>query len=295
MSCSCDQHPFACRCSSGVEGATESAQVRGLLLPGTARAPQPSASAPTLPADGRQDRDPRLPHLPARGITPQDAGLNVFGQRGCRDCAARRSRRSPGSASTTTTGWSAATSAAPPTASWTRWPSAAARRGRTRAPVRPRPRRQPARSRPAPLGHPHVRPQRAVDARLDDRPGGLRRERPPRRARRQPARARTLPRPLRSGAAARPTGRASSSSTPGRGFYADWDRAAKDCVAILRTEAGRTRTTESYRPRRRARHAERGVPRPLGRPQRPAAHQGRQALQPPGRGRAGAQLQPAGA
>lgn len=49
----------------------------------------------------------------------------------------------------------------------------------------------------------------------------------------------------------------------------------------------------ALRPRRRARHQKPGVPRTLGRAQRSPAHHGHQAVQPPRRGRAGTQLQPA--
>ena len=53
-------------------------------------------------------------------------------------------------------------------------------------------------------------------------------------------------------------------------FYADWDRAARETAAILRSAAGRDPLRpRPLRPRRRARHAERGVPHPLGRTQRP--------------------------
>ena len=99
---------------------------------------------------------------------------------------------------------------------------------------------QPAAPRSTPRGHADRPSERAVDARLDDRRGGVRRERPPRRARRQPARPRPLP-----GASSASAGRPANWARfvfldPGApSFYADWDRAAKDCVAILRSEAGR--------------------------------------------------------
>ena len=52
-------------------------------------------------------------------------------------------------------------------------------------------------------------------------------------------------------------------------FFADWNRAAKECVAALRT-AGRTRPVRPrpLRPRRRTLHPIRGVRRALGHSQR---------------------------
>ena len=92
----------------------------------------------------------------------------------------------------------------------------------------------------------------------------------------------------------RPTSPGSSSSTRGpRRFYADWDRAARETAAILRSAAGRDPLRpRPLRPRRRARDAERGVPHPLGRAQRPLPRHRRQALPPPRRRRAQPQLQP---
>jgi hypothetical protein len=78
-----------------------------------------------------------------------------------------------------------------------------------------------------------------VAARLDDGLSGVRRERPPRRLGRQPARPRLY---LSLFAAGRPPGnwaRFIFLDRAARDFYADWDRAAKDSVAILRSEAGR--------------------------------------------------------
>src|SRR4051794_25235954 len=64
-----------------VDGDSQSAKVRGLLLPGTDRAPQRSATAPNLEAmDTRSEIRDFLTTRRAR-ITPEDAGLKVFGQR----------------------------------------------------------------------------------------------------------------------------------------------------------------------------------------------------------------------
>ncbi len=57
-----------------------------------------------------------------------------------------------------------------------------------------------------------------------------------------------------------------------RAFWGDWERAADDTVAMLRTEAGRDPHDKGPdRPGGRAVHPQRRVPRPLGRPRRPAA------------------------
>ena len=127
----------------------------------------------------------------------------------------------------------------------------------------------------------------AVAARLDHRHGGLRRERPPRRAGRQPARPRPVPRRLRSGPATRQLGALHLPRPRG----AELLRRLGPRGQGLRGHPALRGRPQPARPgpdgpRRRARHPKRGVPRPLGRPQRPAAHQGRQAVHPPGRGRA---------
>jgi transcriptional regulator with XRE-family HTH domain len=70
-----------------------------------------------------------------------------------------------------------------------------------------------------------------------------------------------------------------------RDFWIDWERAADDAVAMLRTEAGRD-------PHDRAltdlvggtEHPQRRLPHPLGRAQRPPAPHRTQALAPPRRG-----------
>ena len=68
-----------------------------------------------------------------------------------------------------------------------------------------------------------------------------------------------------------------------RSFYPDWDRAANDTVAILRTEAGRDPYDRGLTDLvGRTIDAERGIPHPVGRAQRaPALHRA-QALPPPG-------------
>src|ERR687885_257986 len=60
---------------------TEPAKVRGLVLPGTDRAPRPGEGAPTL--DRRDTRSEIRDFLTSRRarITPQDVGLKVFGPR----------------------------------------------------------------------------------------------------------------------------------------------------------------------------------------------------------------------
>ena len=71
-----------------------------------------------------------------------------------------------------------------------------------------------------------------------------------------------------------------------RDFYRDWERAATDSVAILRSAAGRDpHDRDLSGSRRRALHPERGLPHSLGRAQRPLPRHRRQAPSPPrGRG-----------
>ena len=70
-----------------------------------------------------------------------------------------------------------------------------------------------------------------------------------------------------------------------REFYADWERAANDTVAILRSEAGRDPYDRTLSDGRRAVDAQRRVPHPLGGGRRAHAPHRRQALPPPGRRR----------
>ena len=76
-----------------------------------------------------------------------------------------------------------------------------------------------------------------------------------------------------------------------RDFYPDWDLFAEMCVGD-HARRGRPRPARprTAGPRRRALHAERGLPAPLGRPQRPHPRRGHQALPPPRRRRADPRL-----
>ena len=79
-----------------------------------------------------------------------------------------------------------------------------------------------------------------MDARLDDRHGGLRRERPARRRSPPTSSAAPCTPPLfDQRPATRQLGALHLPGPRARDFFADWDRAAKDSVAILRSEAGR--------------------------------------------------------
>jgi hypothetical protein len=79
-----------------------------------------------------------------------------------------------------------------------------------------------------------------VDARRDHRRRRLRGQRPPRHPRHQPARARAVLRAVRR-TRARPANHARFVFLDPRAetFYADWDRAARETAAILRSAAGR--------------------------------------------------------
>ena len=78
-------------------------------------------------------------------------------------------------------------------------------------------------------------------------------------------------------------------------FYADWDRAARETAAILRSAAGRDPYDRDLSDLvGELADAERGVPHPLGRAQRPLPRHRRQALPPPRRRRPQPQLQPPG-
>ena len=107
----------------------------------------------------------------------------------------------------------------------------------------------------------------------------------PRRPRRQPAGARRCSRPVFADPA-RPVNHARFNflDPRARDFWLDWERAADDSVATLRTEAGRDPYDKSAdRPRRGTVHPQRRLPHPLGRPRRPPAPHRDQALPPPRR------------
>jgi transcriptional regulator with XRE-family HTH domain len=73
---------------------------------------------------------------------------------------------------------------------------------------------------------------------------------------------------------------------PGAGdFFLDYDKAAKDCVAFLRAEAGRALRQGPVRSHRGAVHPQRGLPPPMGRPRRPLPPHRPQAVPPPTRRR----------
>src|SRR3954464_15470518 len=57
-----------------VHRATGYAELRGLLLPGTDRAPQPAPRGPTLTLHGHEERDPRLPDHAARADHARGGG-----------------------------------------------------------------------------------------------------------------------------------------------------------------------------------------------------------------------------
>jgi MmyB-like transcription regulator ligand binding domain len=81
-----------------------------------------------------------------------------------------------------------------------------------------------------------------------------------------------------------PTSAASSSLTPrATEFYEDWERVASDVVALLRAEAGRNPYDRALSDLIGELYAQRGVPRPLGRPQRSVPSHRHQAFPPPGR------------
>ena len=71
-----------------------------------------------------------------------------------------------------------------------------------------------------------------------------------------------------------------------RDFWLDWERAADDTVAMLRTEAGRDPYDRALTDLvGRTVHPQRRLPRPLGRPRRPPAPHRAQAHPPPRRRR----------
>src|SRR4051794_28051680 len=64
-----------------VDGDRQSAKVRGLLLPGTDRAPQRSVTAPNLEGMDTKSEIRDFPTSRPARITPEEAGLKVFGPR----------------------------------------------------------------------------------------------------------------------------------------------------------------------------------------------------------------------
>ena len=79
-------------------------------------------------------------------------------------------------------------------------------------------------------------------------------------------------------------------------FFVDWEKAAKDLVAALRSEAGRNPYDRAaQRPRRRAVDPQRAVSQVVGRPQRPLPPDRPQAAAPPDRRRPRARLRGHGA
>src|ERR1700733_13360640 len=177
------------------------------------------------------------------------------GTGGCRGCAAARSPTWPASAWSTTPSWSGATSAASPTACWKPWPGRCSwTRPSTRicstSPALPAPRPGPAPRPPAPPPRPRRRPpaqqvrptiQRLLDL-MTEVPAIVN------NARLDLVAANTLGQALFAPVYASP-GRPGNQPVnharftfldPGaRDFWTDWERAADDSVAQLRTEAAR--------------------------------------------------------
>ena len=163
--------------------------VGGPVDRGTDRTPHCRAGPPSLGAvsngNAVKNRSEMREFLTSRRarITPEQAGLPVYGgNRRVPGCAGRRSRCSPGSASTTTPAWSGGTSAASPRASWRRSPGRcsstrpSARTCSTSPARRTRRRRAARRRRPQPAGA----AGRPADPRRHDRGAGLRAQRPAR-------------------------------------------------------------------------------------------------------------------
>ena len=220
----------------------------------------------------------------ARGSAPSRPDCRrTAGTAGSRACAARRSRCSPGSRSTTTCAWSAAAWAEPPRASWTPWPTRCTSRtpsATTSSPWRGRPARAPPAG--AVLPSTSVRPaiQQILDA-VTDAPAWIRNGRHDILAMNDLARAST-PRCWRTRVARRtPPG---SSTSPG-------GRAG----AVRRLRPGRPRRSGHAAPRgrtqparqgpdragRRAVHPERALPAAMGLAGRPLPPQRPQASASP--------------
>ena len=237
------------RVSSSVIASTvgaERASWEVTALPPTAARPAPTVDGVDTEEHRAQVRD----FLASRRerITPERAGLPAYGAAtgASRACAAKRSRYSQASASTTTSGWSAATSRAPPSRSSTvsrtrcsstrpnastcsHWPAPPARRAAPRA--------GPAAT--------TVRPviQQVLDA-ITDAPAWVRNARHDILAMNPLARA--LYSPVLDSAVAGATAKRAANTTrflyldpAAREFFIDYDRMATDAAAMLRLEAGR--------------------------------------------------------